>query len=59
MLVPVYALRRYFSSARVSSELLGFMTLAQMTAALVRALEEQLPGVRLVEVPELLAAGEE
>jgi uncharacterized protein YbjT (DUF2867 family) len=53
LLVPFYALLRQLPSTRASAERLGFVTLPQMTAALVRAVEQPASGVRVVEVPEI------
>lgn len=51
VLVPVYALLRWLPATRASAERLGFVTLAQMTRALLQAVEQPAAGVRVVEVP--------
>lgn len=56
LLLPVYVLLRCIPATRAAAERLGFVTLAQMTAALVRAVEAPLAGVRVVEVPAIRAA---
>lgn len=56
LLSPVYALLRCFPATRAGAERLGFVTLAQMTAALVRAVEEPAVGFRIVPVPQIRAA---
>jgi uncharacterized protein YbjT (DUF2867 family) len=53
LLLPVYAMLRRLPSTRASAERLGFVTLPQMTRALVNAVEQPGPGVRVVEVPEI------
>jgi uncharacterized protein YbjT (DUF2867 family) len=53
LLVPVYALLRLFPSTRASAERLGLVTLAQMVRALVNAVENPAPGVRIVDVPKI------
>ena len=55
LLVPIYAVLRQCPSTRASAERLGFVTLAQMTWALVNAVEHPASGVRVVEVPEIRA----
>ena len=56
VLLPIYAILRRIPATRAAAERLGFVTLAQMTAALVRAVEEPPSGVRIVEVPAICAA---
>ena len=56
VLAPIYAVLRRIPATRAGAERLGFVTLAQMTAALVRAVERGGSGVRVVEVPEIRAA---
>lgn len=53
LLLPVYAVLRWIPATRAAAERLGFVTLAQMVRALVRAVEQPGPGVRVVEVPEI------
>lgn len=53
-LLPFYALLRQLPVTRASAERLGLVTLAQMVAALTRAVEKpSTAGVRIVEVPEI------
>ncbi len=53
-LIPVYAMLRQLPATRESAERLGLVTLAQMVAALVRAVQAPpAAGVRIVEVPEI------
>jgi uncharacterized protein YbjT (DUF2867 family) len=56
LLVPVYRLLELLPSTRAGAQRLGLVTEAQMTAALVRAVEQPAQGVRVVEVPEIRAA---
>jgi uncharacterized protein YbjT (DUF2867 family) len=53
VLLPFYAVLRRIPATRASAERLGFVTLAQMICALVRAVEQPAKGVRIVEVPEI------
>ncbi len=53
MLKPLYAVAAYLPSWRESAERLGLVTLDQMTAALVHAVEHPANGVRVVEVPTI------
>lgn len=53
-LIPFYALLERLPATRDSARRLGLVTLAQMLAALVEAVEN--PGVRTMEVPEIRAA---
>ena len=53
LLQPVYAVLRWLPATRSGAERLGFVTLAQMTRALVAAVEHPAAGVRVVEVPEI------
>jgi uncharacterized protein YbjT (DUF2867 family) len=58
LLLPFYALARLLPGSRDTARRLGLVTLAQMTRALVRAVEHP-PGprqVRIVDVPEIRAA---
>ena len=57
LLVPLYAVARLVPSTRATALRLGLVTRAQMTAALVRAVETPpATGVRFVEVPEIRRA---
>ena len=53
VLVPIYAILWRLPATRASAERLGFVTLPQMTRALVNAVERPASGVRVVEVPEI------
>jgi len=55
-LLPFYALLELLPPTRAGARRLGLVTLAQMTAALVEAVETQPTGVRIVTVPEIRAA---
>ena len=55
-LLPLYAALRLIPATRPSAERLGFVTLAQMTAALVNAVEEppvEAQSPRIVEAPDI------
>jgi uncharacterized protein YbjT (DUF2867 family) len=56
LLLPVYALLERLPATREGARRLGLVTLRQMVAALVAAVEATPAGVRLVEVPEIRAA---
>jgi uncharacterized protein YbjT (DUF2867 family) len=57
VLLPVYAVLRLFSATRETAQRLGFVTLDEMTCALVRAIENPPEsGTRIVEVPAIKAA---
>jgi uncharacterized protein YbjT (DUF2867 family) len=53
LLLPVYWLFERFPPTRETARRVGLVTLAQMVAALVRAVEYPPTGVRIVEVPEI------
>jgi uncharacterized protein YbjT (DUF2867 family) len=53
ILKPVYWLMERFPSTRESARRLGLVTIEQMVAALVRAVENPPQGVRIWEVPEI------
>jgi uncharacterized protein YbjT (DUF2867 family) len=55
VLVPVYALLSRIPATRAGARRLGLVTLRQMVAAVVRAVEHPPAAVRIVEVPEILA----
>jgi uncharacterized protein YbjT (DUF2867 family) len=57
VLLPLYALLRFFPATRASAERLGFVTLRQMVAALVHAVENPGSGVRVIEVPQIRTIG--
>ena len=44
---------RWLPSTRATAERLGFVTLPQMVRSLVRAVEQPVRGVRVIEVPEI------
>jgi uncharacterized protein YbjT (DUF2867 family) len=56
ILQPFYWLAEQFPRTRESARRLGLVTLDQMLAALVRAVENPPDGVRIVEVPQIRAA---
>jgi len=53
LLVPVYWLFERLPPTRETAMRVGLVTLRQMVAALVRAVENPARGVRIVEVPEI------
>ena len=53
LLLPVYKLMEMLPSTREGATRLGLVTLEQMVAALVHAVETPAQGVRIVEVPEI------
>ena len=53
LLIPFYKVCECIPSAREGAQRLGLVTLPQMIAALVGAVENPAHGVRLVEVPEI------
>jgi len=55
-LIPFYKLCELLPSTRQGARRLGLVTLPQMIAALVRAVENPAQGVRVVEVPEIRQA---
>jgi uncharacterized protein YbjT (DUF2867 family) len=57
MLMPVYWLLEQLPGTRDAARRLGLVTLEQMVAALVRAVENPARGIRIVEVPEILRGG--
>ena len=56
ILQPFYWLAEQFPRTRESARRLGLVTIDQMLAALVRAVENPPDGVRIVEVPQIRAA---
>jgi len=56
LLVPLYWVGRQIPSLREGATTLGLVTLRQMVAALVAAVEAPATGIRVVEVPEIKAA---
>ena len=56
LLSPVYALLRAIPATRPSAERLGFVTLAQMTATLVQAVEHPPAETRVVDVAAIRMA---
>ena len=57
LLLPIYWLAEKIPSMREGAQRLGLVRLDQMVRALVRAVEEPARGIRVVEVPEIRAAG--
>lgn len=55
-LIPVYWLLERLPGTREGARRLGLITLDQMIAALIAAVERPAEGVRVVEVPEIRAA---
>ena len=53
ILAPVYALMKLFPATRAGAERLGFVTLEQMVAALVHAVEHPASGTRILDVPAI------
>jgi uncharacterized protein YbjT (DUF2867 family) len=53
LLLPAYWVFERLPGTREAARRVGLVTLAQMVAALVRAVENQPDGVRIVEVPEI------
>jgi len=53
LLIPFYKVCEWIPSTREGARRLGLVTLPQMVAALVRAVENPARGVRVVEVPEI------
>lgn len=56
LLKPFYFIAEHLPSTREGARRLGLVTLSQMIAALVFAVEKPAEGVRLVEVAEIRAA---
>jgi uncharacterized protein YbjT (DUF2867 family) len=56
LLLPFYAIAEVLPATRDGARRLGLVTLAQMTRALVAAVESPPLGVRVVAVPEIRAA---
>jgi len=56
VLIPVYAVLRCLPAMRAAAERLGFVTLPQMTRALLHAVEHPPSGICVVEVPEIRGA---
>ena len=55
-LIPAYWIAERIPSTREAARRCGLVTLRQMVAALVRAVEEPARGARIVEVPEIRRA---
>jgi uncharacterized protein YbjT (DUF2867 family) len=58
LLLPIYKLMELLPSTREGATRLGLVTLQQMVQALVYAVESPAQGVRIVEVPQIRAAGQ-
>jgi uncharacterized protein YbjT (DUF2867 family) len=56
LLLPFYALAGLLPATRDAARRMGLVTLEQMTAALVRGVENQPKGVRIVTAPEIQRA---
>ncbi len=56
LLKPFYYVCERLPSTRESAQRLGFVTHAQMTAALLRAVEDPAPDFRLLTVPDIRAS---
>lgn len=56
ILQPLYWLAERYPGTRESARRLGLVTIHQMLAALVQAVENPADGVRIVEVPQIRAA---
>lgn len=56
LLIPFYKVCEWLPATREGSRRLGLVTLPQMVAALVRAVESPARGMRVVEVPEIRQA---
>ena len=57
LLVPAYWLMGMLPATRNGAGRLGLVTLQQMVNALVTSVEDDRHGVKVIEVPEILAAG--
>jgi uncharacterized protein YbjT (DUF2867 family) len=57
LLLPIYKLMELLPSTREGATRLGLVTLDQIVGALVHAVETPARGVRVVEVPQIRAAG--
>jgi len=55
LLLPIYKVMELLPSTREGATRLGLVTLQQMIAALVHAVETPAQGVRIVQVPEIRA----
>ena len=53
LLLPGYWIAERLPPTRAAARRLGLVTLPQMTAALVRAVENPVTGIRVVEVPDM------
>lgn len=58
LLLPLYGVLRLIPSMRPTAERLGFVTLAEMIAALIDAVEQPSSGVRTANVPEIRDAAQ-
>ncbi len=56
-ILPLYWILGLLPATRDGARRLGLVTIAQMTAALAHAVENPCVGIRIVEVPEIRAAG--
>jgi Nucleoside-diphosphate-sugar epimerases len=53
LLLPIYKAMELFPSTRESAQRLGLVTLAQMTNALLNAIETDSDGLRIYDVPQI------
>ena len=56
LLLPVYWILGRIPATRRGTERLGLVTIGQMVAALVHAVEDPVDGVRVIEVPAIREA---
>jgi hypothetical protein len=56
VLIPVYKILEWLPSTRESARRLGMVTVDQMLAALVLAVEKPASALRIMEVPEIRQA---
>jgi len=56
LLLPAYWIAERLPASRDTARRLGLVTLAQMAAGIVRAVESPVSGIRVVEVPEIRGA---
>jgi uncharacterized protein YbjT (DUF2867 family) len=59
LFLPAYWLAERIPATRDTARRCGLVTIAQMVAALTRAVEDPAPGVRVVEVPQIREAARE
>lgn len=59
LFLPAYWIAERIPATRDTARRCGLVTIAQMVAALTRAVEDPAPGVRVVEVPQIREAARE